>query len=296
MSSLLELLRDNESLGGRLVTTAAIAGAGFAAASLAARFSLRRVRDSYTRYHVRKAIRFGVFALALVGLAIVWKPFAGRVGVVLGLLAAGVAFAMQEVIGAIAGWVNILSGRIFRVGDRIDMAGVRGDVIDITPLRTKILEIGSATDDGSWVKGRQHTGRIVAISNKATFTQPVYNYSAVFEYIWEELTVPISYRSDWKEAERIMREEAVHASRSGGAEMAMDEMARRYPVPRAELEPRVFTRATDNWMELSARFVVPVRTARTVKDEMTRRIRNRLDEAGIAISSETLEVTVHEGR
>ncbi len=68
------------------------------------------------------------------------------------------------------------------------------------------------------------------------------------------------------------------------------------PVPRAELEPRVFTRATDNWMELSARFVVPVRTARIVKDEMTRRIRNRLAEAGITISSETLEVTVHDER
>lgn len=102
---------------------------------------------------------------------------------------------MQGAIGALAGWVNV-SGRIFRVGDRIQMGGVQGDVIDLTPLRIKILEIGSAAEDASWVKGRQYTGRIVAVSDKATFTEPVYNYSSVFEFIWEELTVPIAYRSD----------------------------------------------------------------------------------------------------
>jgi cobalamin synthase len=102
---LVELLQDNQPVAGRIVTTAAIArrpggrlggGAGLARA--------RRGR------------------------------LAGRIGVVLGLLAAGIAFAMQEVIGALAGWANILSGRIFRVGGRIEMGGVRGDVIAVTPL------------------------------------------------------------------------------------------------------------------------------------------------------------------
>jgi small-conductance mechanosensitive channel len=199
---------------------------------------------------------------------------------------------MQDVIGAFAGWVNILLGRIFRVGDRIEMGGVRGDVIDITPLRTKLLEIGGPDRDDSWVRGRQYTGRIVAVSNKTTFTEPVFNYSAIFEYIWEELTIPISYRSDWHEAERILQEEALAVSRTEGALRAVDAMTERYPVPLTEVEPRVFVRATDNWMELSARFVVPVRTARSVKDRLTRKIRERFDAAGIEIASESVEATV----
>jgi small-conductance mechanosensitive channel len=69
-------------------------------------------------------------------------------------------------------------------------------------------------------------------------------------------------------------------------------MTSRYPVPRTEVEPRVFTRATDNWMELAARFVVPVRTARAVKSELTRRVWERLQEAGIEIASTTAEVTL----
>jgi hypothetical protein len=69
-------------------------------------------------------------------------------------------------------------------------------------------------------------------------------------------------------------------------------MARRYPVPRTELEPRVFVRSTDDWIELSARFVVPVRAARVVKDELTRRVTDRQTEAGIPIASKTLRIDV----
>jgi small-conductance mechanosensitive channel len=276
-----------------LVATAIVIVATAVLLGLAGRFAGWWLEDPYARFHARKLTRYAIFVIAIVALAVVWRSLAGNVGVILGFAAAGIAFAMQEVIGAVAGWFNITSGRIFRIGDRIELAGVRGDVIDITLLRTKMLEIGAAEDDRSWVKGRQHTGRIVAVSNKSTFTSPVYNFSAIFEFIWEELTIPIHYRSDWHAAEEIIKEEAERASASEGARAAITAMERRYPIPHAEVVPRVFVRATDNWMELSARFVVPVREARTAKDAMMRRIRERLDSAGIEIGTETEEVTIN---
>jgi small-conductance mechanosensitive channel len=296
MDRLVELLRDDETAAGRAVTSLAVVAGAVLLAWVVGRVVGRRVEDAVTRYHARKAARYGVAVIALVALAVVWRPFAGRIGVVVGLAAAGIAFAMQEVIGAIAGWFNILSGRIFRVGDRIEMGGVRGDVIDITPLRTKILEIGSAQDDGSWVRGRQLTGRIVAVSNKATFTDPVFNFSASFDYIWEELAVPVPHDADWRTAERILREEAEHISASRGAREAIDALSRRYPLPRTEMEPRVFVRATDDWMELSARFVVPVRSARAVIDDLTRRVHDRLDAAGVRPASRSLDVRLSGAR
>lgn len=259
----------------------------------------RRLTDAFHRYYAQKAVTYAFIGLVLIAISIIWSAFAGRVGVVLGVVAAGVAFAMQEVIGALAGWVNIVVGRIYHVGDRIEMGdGVRGDVMDVSPLRTKILEIGSEVDESdeeetpSWVRGRQYTGRVVAVSNKATFTEPVYNYTAIFEYIWEEIAFPISYRSDWKKAEEVIQDEVDSVSASLGAQEAMRTLYRRYPVPMAEVKPRVFIRATENWMELAARFVVPVRTARSTKDELTRRIYERLAEAGVAIASRTVNATL----
>lgn len=295
MSDVLDLLRDNESVGGRLVTSAAVVLVAIGIAAVLGRVLAGRAEDAYGRYYSRKVARYIVFVVLMVVLAVLWQAFAGRLGVVLGLATAGVAFAMQEVIGALAGWFNIVVGRIFRVGDRIQMGGVRGDVIDVTPLRTKVLEIGSPSDDDSWVKGRQYTGRIVAISNKATFTEPVYNYSAVFDFIWEELTLPVAHSGAWSEAEAILTEEVRRASASEGAKAAIEQMTRSYPVPRTEVEPRVFARATDDYLELAARFVVPVRTARSVKDELTRRVLERFADAGIEVASTTSDVTVHRG-
>lgn len=294
MSSVtLASLFDGQTVSSRLVISA-LTVVGAIVVMVGMRFLLHwRIEDPAVRYHTRKITRYVIVILVLIGLGFVWRPFAGQLGLVVGLLAAGMAFALQEVIGAVAGWANIVSGGMYRVGDRIEVAGVRGDVIDITLLRTKLMEIGSPIDEGTWVRGRQYTGRIVTVSNKKTFTDPVFNFSATFEFIWEELTVPISHDSDWILAEKIMLEEARAVSRSEGAQEAMELMLKRYPVPRVEVEPHVFVRATDNWMELAARFIVPVRTARSVKDGLFRRITQRLDEAGIEIASETIDATVH---
>lgn len=292
VDAFLELLRDNSSVLGRLVTTAVVLAVALPVAALLGRLAARRGGDPYARYYLRKSARYAVLVATLIILAIVWRPFAGRIGVVLGLIAAGVAFAMQEVIGALAGWASVLTSRQYHVGDRIQMGGVRGDVLDITPLRTKLLEIGGADTEDSWVRARQYTGRIVSVSNKAVFSEPVYNSSAAFDYLWEELALPVPYRQDWRLAERILHDEAERASASADARTAMAEMRRRYPVGRADVEPRVFVRATDNWVELSARFVVPVRDARRVKDEMTRRVLHRFEEAGLSVASATQEVTL----
>lgn len=292
MEELWDLIRDNQSATGRAVTSAVVIAVAVAVALAGGRVMARRADDAQSRYYARKVVRYVVAIITIIVLAILWRAFAGRAGVVLGLAAAGLAFAMQEVIGAVAGWFNILSGRIFRVGDRIQMGGVRGDVIDITPLRTKVMEIGSGTDAGSWVQGRQFTGRVVAISNKSTFTEPVFNYSAAFDYLWEELTVPVAFDADWDRATVILEEEAVRVSASTGASAAIAQMRRRYPVPITELEPRVFATPTDDYLRLSARFVVPVRTARTVKDKLSRQVLQRFADEGIEVASTTSDVRV----
>lgn len=252
----------------------------------------RKSTDPFSRYYLRRVAHFLTGAVAVVALAMVWRPFSGRIGLVLGLVAAGFAFAMQEVIGAWAGWLANLTGRVYRIGDRIDIGGVRGDVVDITPLRTKLLEIGEATPDNvGWVRGRQPTGRLVSVSNKKTFTESVFNYSAELDFIWEELTLSVGYDSDWERARVIMEEEAATAS-AETAPRALSAFRKRYPLRRADATARVFTRATDNYLELAARFPVSVRIARPVKDELTRRVLERFRGEGIPIASTSQDISL----
>ncbi|TDB92555.1 mechanosensitive ion channel family protein [Micromonospora fluostatini] len=293
MERFLEALWDTSSVSGRLVTSIVLLVLAVVIAMLAGRLATIRVADTTNRYYLRKAVHYLTVVALLLALALLWRPFAGRVGVVFGLLAAGLALAMQEVIGAFAGWISILTGRQFRVGDRIQMCGVRGDVLDITPLRTRILESGSSSDPESWIRGRQYTGRVVSLSNRFVFTAPVFNSSTVLDHLWEELTLPVPYEADWHLAERILCEEAERTSSTAEAQRAIEQMRHRYPVAGAEVDPRVFVRATPNWVELSARFVVPVRAARQAKDQVTRRVLDRFAESGIRVASATQDITIH---
>lgn len=267
----------------RLIVSLGWVVGGIVVAWLMVRILARSAEDDRSRYYARKFIRYGTAAAVMVALVVIWQPFGAQFAAVFGLMAAGLTFAMQEVIGAIAGWFNITFGQIFRVGDRVEMGGVHGDVIDISPLRTKLMEIGSSSDPGSWVKGRQHTGRMVAISNKATFTHPVFNYSAFFDFIWEEVEVAIPHHGGHAQAAAILREEATRISQSDEAIGAMRELRTRFPVPDTELVPQVFASADESVMRLAARFIVPTRTARSAKDELVRSVHERLAEAGIEI-------------
>lgn len=297
MDRLLDLLIDTDSLAGLAVTTVAIAVAALGLRLLLVPLARRRHRDDrYRRYWAGKLVSYAIAAVAVISLIAIWAPFGGRISVILGFATAGIAFAMQEVIGALFGWVNILAGRIYTVGDRIEIGGVRGDVMDISPLRTKVLEIGSEpTGDGSqttWVTARQPTGRVVTVSNRKTFTEPVFNYSAHLEWIWEELTFAVPQGADWEAAETILLEEIRgHAPelRARG-EAALAKLGERYLISPAEVQPRSYIRLAEGDIEIVGRFVTAVRTARTAKDAITRAVVGRLRECGIPVAYQTYSV------
>ncbi len=123
--------------------------------------------DSPDLYTVRKITTYVITITTTFLLIGIWIQRLGDLSVALGILAAGLAFALQEVIGSIAGWITIISGKPFTIGDRIETGGIRGDVVDISVLRTTLMEIGN------WLSGDHNTGRIVTVSNAFLFKEPL---------------------------------------------------------------------------------------------------------------------------
>jgi small-conductance mechanosensitive channel len=256
-------------------------------------------KNERVRFWTRQGIRILCALIFLIGLVSVWFNDPTRLTTFLGLVTAGIAFALQRVITAIAGYIVILRGKTFTVGDRIVMGGVRGDVIDLGFIQTRIMEMGQPpsvegqTDPGMWVKSRQYTGRVVTITNDKLFDEPVYNYTREFPYIWEEMSVPVSYRDDRARAETVLLDAArKHTIDIASlSESAIQEMEKRYVMRRSEMQPRVFWRITDNWLELTVRFVVLDHGVRSVKDAMSRQILSQFDAAHISIASATFAIT-----
>lgn len=101
------------------------------------------ISDNTTRDQARKLINFAGFAAALLVLAIAFSHQLGGFTVALGVAGAGIAFALQEVIASVAGFVAVSFGGFYRVGDRVQLGGIKGDVIDIGVLRTTVMQIAT---------------------------------------------------------------------------------------------------------------------------------------------------------
>lgn len=258
---------------------------------------MRGRRNEQSRFWIQQTLSLVLAALLIAGFLSIWFDDPERLATVVGFVSAGLAFALQKVVTSIAAYFVILRGQVFRVGDRILMSGVRGDVIALGFTRTTIMEMGQPPgerpdDPKVWIKSRQFTGRIVTVTNDKIFENPVFNYSREFPFIWEEMTLPIKYTGNRRRAEEIFLE---IVSRHAVHEDAIDaetkeRIERDFYVSKKDLEPRVYYRLTDNWIEMSARFLTRERGSRDRKDKMSREILDAFEAENIEIATASFEV------
>jgi small-conductance mechanosensitive channel len=278
---------------------------GFIITAMVVTWALRMVLGLFigsrsgTRFQfwAKQGVSLVIAAILILGIMSIWFDNPARLAAVLGLIGAGVAFALQRVITAVAGYFVILRGKTFNVGDRIVMGGVRGDVIDLSFMQTRIMEMGrSPKEQGDapsmWVRSRQFTGRIVTVTNDKVFDEPVYNYTDEFPYIWDEINLPIRYQDDRKEAEQILlqaaQRHAVTREKIGDQEVKRLEAS--FGIGVGDIDPRTYWRITDNWLEITVRFLAHDHGIRNIKDRMSREILEALDYAKIGIASGTYAI------
>ena len=137
----------------------------------------KRGKNEQRAFWIRQAVSIAVTLFNTVGLLSIWFDNPARLATAIGLVTAGLAFALQKVVTALAGYLVILRGKTFNVGDRITMGGIRGDVIGLNFLQTVIMEMGQppevqAADPAMWVQARQYSGRIVTVSNAKVSKNP----------------------------------------------------------------------------------------------------------------------------
>ncbi len=245
--------------------------------------------ENQSQYVVNKAITFGTYLVFLLVVGMLYSSRLGGFTVALGVAGAGIAFALQEVIASFAGWLALLFGNFYNPGDRVQLGGIKGDVIDIGILRTTLMETGQ------WVDGDLYNGRIVRIANSYVFKEPVFNYSSDFPFLWDEIKIPVRYGSDYEKARKIFTEVVteVTIAYSKEAETTWATMTKKYRVEKATTEPIVTLVANDNWIEFTIRYVVNYKKRRITKDQLFTSLLNKIKqtEGKVQLGSATFELT-----
>jgi small-conductance mechanosensitive channel len=229
---------------------------------------LSKIKDNENRY---KANKFGVFigyVLSIILLTIIFSSKLGNLTVAFGVAGAGIAFALQEVIASFAGWLAIMFGDFYNTGDRVQLGGIKGDVMDIGVLRTTIMETGQ------WVDGDLYNGRIVLIANSNVFKEPVFNYSGEFPFLWDEIKIPVQYGSNYELAKSIILEAgiAVAGELSVQSKEKWKTLQSKYRLEDAQTEPMLSLIANDNWAEYTLRYVIGYKKRRLTKTELFTKI------------------------
>ena len=232
-----------------------------------------KIKGNDNRYRANKLGSFIGYFLTILLLTVVFSDKLGGLTVAFGVAGAGIAFALQEVIASFAGWLAIMFGGFYNTGDRVQLGGIKGDVMDIGVLRTTIMETGQ------WVDGDLYNGRIVLIANSFVFKEPVFNYSGDFPFLWDEIKIPIQYGSDYKMAKEIF--EMVGNEIAGDLTLRSKEkwitLQNKYRLEDAQTEPMVSLVANDNWVEFTLRYVVSYKKRRLTKTELFTRILEKVE-------------------
>jgi small-conductance mechanosensitive channel len=249
----------------------------------------QKVNDSNNKYRSRKAVNVLSYVMITSVVLFVYSDKLGNIGIALGLAGAGIAFALQEVITSIAGWISIVTTNSIRIGQRVKIGEITGDVIDIGVLKTTIMEVGG------WVEGDLYNGRITELSNSFIFKEPLQNYSADYPFLWDEIAIPIRTESDFKLARNIFNDVAdeICGEYSEKSEKVWADMKGKYRVEDADVKPLVTLAFDENWITFTIRYVVDYKKRRSTKDRLFTRLLEEIEKCDniVMIATTSMEVT-----
>ena len=209
------------------------------------------------------------------------------VATTLGVASAALVISLQDVCASIFGWFVIMAGGKLRIGDRVEIDGVRGDVIDLQLLRTTLLEING------WLGVDQPTGRVIVVSNNFIFKSKVFNFNHGHPFIWGKIDVTVTFATPVASAlalfQRVLEEETVDDFSAARAAAAT--MQRRYGVEDADYRPKIYTHIADSGVTLSLLYVAHYRNFSTTRNRINRRLVAELEShKHIQLAYNTLQV------
>ncbi|MFC1563432.1 mechanosensitive ion channel family protein [candidate division KSB1 bacterium] len=224
----------------------------------------KKIEDTKVNYIWRKSITYTITVFIIFIVGQIWFKGVTSIATYLGLLSAGLAIALKDLISCLAGWLFILWRRPFWLGDRIQVGEHAGDVIDIRIFKFTLLEIKN------WVNADQSTGRVIDVPNSKVFTDNVASYNKGFPHIWNEIPVLVTFESNWQKAKKILSD-IVFKDSEKLTEKAKEEIrkaAQRYMIFYKNLSPIVYTSVEDCGVLLTLRYLCEARTRRTTEEKM----------------------------
>jgi small-conductance mechanosensitive channel len=232
------------------------------------RILLPLVYKNETLFLARRIVTYIITALALAVLIGFLFDDLSVVVTMLGIVGAALVISLQDVCTSVFGWFVIMAGGKLGIGDRLEIDGTRGDVIDIQLLRTTLVEING------WLGFDQPTGRVILVPNNFIFKFKVFNFTHGHSFIWGKIDLTVTFSTPVASAfllfERILEEET--REEFADARRAASLMKRHYGVEDANYNPKIYSHISDSGVTISLLFVTHYRKSSVTRNRINRRL------------------------
>ena len=227
-----------------------------------------RLRSTHKRQWIVRIRNVTLFIIIGIGIA-VWIEQLRTVAASIVVIAAAIVIATKEFLLNIVGFTYRSAAKFIAVGDRIEIDGTRGDVIDQNLMGITLMEVGPGD------KTHQYTGVTVFLPNSLFLSANVKNETyAGSEYVFHLMTIPVAADSHWAAAELELLKAAneVCAPFLEKARKTMTRQARQQSLEEPNIEPRVQIQMVDpDKHHLVLRIVAPARKRARLEQEITRK-------------------------
>ena len=213
-------------------------------------------------------VRNGILLLLIVGLVFIWANELTTFALSVVAIAVAFVIATKELILCLSGSILRAGSDMYRVGHRIEITGIRGDVVDYNLLTTTLLEIGPGKNN------HQYTGRAIMFPNGILLTNSVVNETYMGEYVVDIVNIPLTLSDDVKKAESILLDAAYAECRQfiEEARSLMQKMEKEEWLDTPSVEPRVTIEYHDaGKINLLLRFPTPVKRKGRIQQAIIRR-------------------------
>lgn len=213
-------------------------------------------------------ILLAIQAVGLILILLVIFSVPTNFGTVVALAGAGLTVAMKDFIMGFIGWFFLMGKDGVRPGDWVEISGVSGEVIEIGPIHTVLLETGK------WADAAHPTGRKVSILNSYAIEGQYFNFSASGQWLWDEISLQVSEDSDpFRIAEAVKKIAAdITAPNSREAEEAWSRVVPKFAQRNFSAEPSISLTTSGAGINILVRYIARVRDRQQIRTQIYRDI------------------------
>ena len=218
------------------------------------------------KYFRNRMLKIALNIISIILVILLWGHRISGMVTIISFLSAGIAIAVKEIIFDFFAGVYINMKKIFELEDRVEINGIKGDVVNIRSLGFEVLEVGDR------VHAEQSTGRIIHIPNSFVFLYPLKNYTKAFKYIWDEITVKVPLDADIEKTKEVLYDivnsNEILETIPKKMEDAVADVTVEYRIYYNYWDPIIYTEIVDSHVELYIRYIVHPKKSRIVEDEI----------------------------